>query len=389
MAIFLVRALNLHRAAQLGRIVGARVGCKDQALVGQTISCTFSDCLDVPDIGCIRLAGFCNVASAIFFNTSTHVSDLAAAHTDIAATDSRRTICAQFDLGPGRLIAFRLLVADGGDTRQVFGKLNFQFAIYCAVDADVLFSQLRAVCTTDDIQLVIQLLGNNSFIIALELQTIFHRGNLVFTSLVRIDDTGQTRSVYTVRTLNAILAISTCCSIIAILDRNIDGCTRLSVGSVLAIRSGRACQADMAHAILAGDGNRIFAILAIHSNLICRDILIHQDSNVATSINFRSQVISGVFMAIFLVRALNLHRAAQLSRVFITRVSSELQALTCQILCQTGLQRFQLCHVDSIGVICAGSQAGKLTSYFISYFFISVTNGYSCSCGRPCNTIIP
>ena len=51
-------------------------------------------------------------------------------------------------------------------------------------------------------------------------------------------------------------------------------------------------------------------------------------------------------------------------------------------------QFLQLCDVDGIGIVCASSQAGKLTSYFISYFFISVTNGYSCSCGRPCNTII-
>ena len=207
----------------------------------------------------------------------------------------------------------------------------------------------------------------------------------MFTSLVGVNDAGNA-----IFAIDAVSAIDAFCSIIiAVLHGDIDRSPWLSICTIHAVGPGRARQTDMAHAILAGDGNRIFAILAIHSNLICRDILIHQDSNVATSINFRSQVISGVFMAIFLVRALNLHRAAQLSRVFITRVSSELQALTCQILCQTGLQRFQLCHVDSIGVICAGSQAGKLTSYFISYFFISVTNGYSCSCGRSCNTIIP
>ena len=97
-----------------------------------------------------------------------------------------------------------------------------------------------------------------------------------------------------------------------------------------------AIDTDTGIAILAFDADAagstrlaIFTILAVYSKLFSRHILIHEDRDVAIFIDLRGQVISGVFMAGLLIRALNLHRAAQLSRVFITRVSSELQALAC------------------------------------------------------------
>ena len=89
-------------------------------------------------------------------------------------------------------------------------------------------------------------------------------------------------------------------------------------------------------------------------------------------------------MALFLLSALNLHRATQLSRVFGTRVSSEFQALACQIICQTRLQRFQLCDVDGIGVVCTGGYAVDLAGYFAICF----TDGYSCIGGLPSSSRI-
>ena len=67
------------------------------------------------------------------------------------------------------------------------------------------------------------------------------------------------------------------------------------------------------------------------------------------------------------------HGVVELLGNFLTIIALELQALACQILCQTGLQRFQLCDVDGIGVVCASSYAVELAGYCA----ISGTNGYS------------
>ena len=80
-------------------------------------------------------------------------------------------------------------------------------------------------------------------------------------------------------------------------------------------------------------------------------------------------------MALFLLSALNRHRAAQLSRVCNTRISCEFQSLACQIICQTRLQRFQLCDVDGIGIVCTGGYAVDLAGDCA----IRGTNGYGTS----------
>ena len=181
----------------------------------------------------------------------------------------------------------------------------------------------------------------------------------MFTGLVRIDDTSQARSIHT------ILAVDAICSIIAILDRDID-----SIGAILAVRPGRASQADVAfrtvlaidsfhgHAILAVsafDGDAVlaidantsftvlafdadaagstrlafFAILAVYSKLFSRHILIHEDRDVAILINLRSQVVSGVFMALCLLRALNCYFTTELCGVVISFIGSEDETFIC------------------------------------------------------------
>ena len=144
-----------------------------------------------------------------------------------------------------------------------------------------------------------------------------------------------------------------------------------------------AVDADTSFTILATDadaaGSTIFAILAVYSQFFHGHILVHEDGDVAIFINFRSQIISRVFMALFLLSALNLHRAAQLSRIFGPRISRKFQALICQIIRQTRLQRFQLCDVDGIGVVCTCSYAVDLAGYCAICF----TDGYSCFGGLP------
>ena len=84
----------------------------------------------------------------------------------------------------------------------------------------------------------------------------------MFTSLVGVDNTGQARSIHTFFTFNTILAIRSSFSIIAILDRDIDGSSRLAICTIHAIGASRACQADKADAVFTGNGDRIFAVLA-------------------------------------------------------------------------------------------------------------------------------
>ena len=224
----------------------------------------------------------------------------------------------------------------------------------------------------------------------------------MFTGTIFVDDTCQACTIHTIFTVDTI------CSIIAVLDGDINRRPRLSICTIYAIGASRTRQADMAfRAILAIDsfhghtiltiftfdgdtvfavntntglavpatdadatGSTIFAILAVYSQFFHGHILIHEDGDVAIFINFRSQVVSRVFMVGFLGRALNLHGATQLSCIFGTRVSSEFQAL----ICQTRLQRFQLCHVDGVSFLCTCSYAVDLAGYCA----ISFADGYSC-----------
>ena len=366
MALFLGSALNLHGRTQLSRVFGPRISREFQALACQTCSGTFCNGLDIADVGSIRLACFCDVTSSIFFNATAYLSDLAIVDIDIA-------VSAKGDLSTGGYILAvnlsRRLIADGRDALQVFCQLDFQLAAV-AVDADVLVSQVLAVCTADDIESVVQLLGNNRTIIALEFQAIFHGSYLMFTSTIFVDDTCQACTIDAFFTFDTILAICSSFSIITILDGDIDGSSRLSICTLYAIGASRACQADMAfRAILAIDsfhghtiltiftfdgdtvfavntntglavpavdadaagsaGSTIFAILAVYSKFFHGHILIHEDGDVAIFINFRGQVVSRVFMPLFLGSALNLHCATQLSRIFGPRISREFQAIIC------------------------------------------------------------
>ena len=358
MALFLGSALNLHRAAQRSRIFVPKISCEFQSLACQTCSGTFCNGLDIADVGSIRLACFCDVTSSIFFNATAYLGDLATVDINIA-------IGAKGNLSTGGLAAFGLLIADGRDTRQIFCQLDLQLAAV-VVDADVAFCQV-ALRTADDIESVVELLVNDSRIIALEFQAVFHGSYLMFTSTIFVDDTCQACTIDAFFTFDTILAICSSFSIITILDGDINGSSRLSICTIYAIGASRACQADMAfctiftidsfhgHAILAvvaldGDailtvnanaglavpavdadaaGSTIFAILAVYSKFFHGHILIHEDGDVAFFIDLRSQIISRVFMALFLGSALNLHRAAQLSRVFIPRISRKFQSLIC------------------------------------------------------------
>ena len=220
------------------------------------------DILQITKVSCIlqSIAGCCSNRSTVTIcilgtiESTLDVRDLVTTDIDITASDSSRAIGAKGNLSAGGLAAFGLLVADGRDTRQIFCQLDFQLSIRCAVDADVAFCQV-ALRTTDDIESVVQLLGNFFSIIALEFQAVFQCSYLVFTSLVFIDDTGQARSIDALLAIDSILAIFSS-FVIAVLDGDIDRST------ILAVRPGRACQADMADTIFTRNGDSIFAILA-------------------------------------------------------------------------------------------------------------------------------
>ena len=106
------------------------------------------------------------------------------------------------------------------------------------------------------------------------------------------------------------------------------------------------------------------AILAVYSQFFNGHILVHEDRDVAIFINLRGQVVSRVFMAVFLGRALNRHLAAQLCGAF-SVISNKGKTLVCQ----TGLNRFQLAYVDCIGIIDTGSDMDDTA------FFILITDG--------------
>ena len=223
------------------------------------------DFLQITKVSCIlqSIAGRCSNRSIFTFcilgtiESTLDVRDLVTTDIDITASDSSRAISTKGNLSAGGLAAFGLLVADGCDTRQIFCQLDFQLAFLRAVDADVAFRQVLAVCTTNDIESAVQLLSNNLrciflCIIASILHAVFHSSYLVVASLIGVDDTGN--AIFAV---NAIGSVDTFCSIIiAVLDGDIDSST------ILAVRPGRACQADMADTIFTGNGNSIFAILA-------------------------------------------------------------------------------------------------------------------------------
>ena len=127
------------------------------------------------------------------------IGDFAAADIHIAAADGGGTIRAEGDCGS--LAPFRCLTFDGRNVFQILGQLDLQFAVV-AVDTDVPVCQLRAVRTADDIQLVVQLLSNNSSVIAFELQAVIQSGNgMGVTVLLTIDDPGNS--------ILAVLAVNT------------------------------------------------------------------------------------------------------------------------------------------------------------------------------------
>ena len=74
----------------------------------------------------------------------------------------------------------------------------------------------------------------------------------MFTGLVGVDDTGNAIfAIDAVGSVDAFILI-----VIAILDGDVDRST------ILAIGASRACQADMADTVFAGNGDRIIAVLA-------------------------------------------------------------------------------------------------------------------------------
>ena len=239
------------------------------------------DFLQIAKVRCIlqSIAGCCSnrgILTLCIFGTikgTIDVRDLVAADIDIATSDGSRTITAKDNLSTGSLVAFSLLVADGRNARQIFGQLDFQLAICRAVDADIItFRQVLAVRTADDIESVVQLLGNGLrcivlCIIAGILHAVFQCSYLMFASLVFIDNTGDT-----------IFAIDAFCTIdtifvIAILDRDIDGSSRVAICTFHAVGAGRSRETDMADTVFTGNGDRIFAVFAGDANLTVDTIL--------------------------------------------------------------------------------------------------------------------
>ena len=147
--------------------------------------------------------------------------------------------------------------------------MDIQLAIFVTIDANVLFRQVLAVCTADDIEGVVQLLGNNLrcivlCIIAGILHAVFHGGYLVFTSLVGVDDTSNAIfAVNAVGSVDAFILI-----IVAVLNGDIN-----SVSAILAVGAGRACEADMADTVFTENGNGVLAIFAGDANLTVDTIL--------------------------------------------------------------------------------------------------------------------
>ena len=224
------------------------------------------DLLQITKVSCIlqSIAGCCSNRSIFTFcilstiESTLDVRDLVTTDIDITASDSSRAISAKGNLSAGGhvfvAIFSRCLIADGRDALQVFCQLDLQLTLIRAVDTDVAFRQV-ALRTADDIESVVQFLSNDLrciclCIIASIFHTVFHGSYLVFTGTICINDTGQARSIHTIFTVDTI------CSIIAVLDGDIDRST------ILAVRPGRACQADMADTIFTGNGDSIFAILA-------------------------------------------------------------------------------------------------------------------------------
>ena len=267
MAGLLIRALNLHCSTQLSCICTG-VSSKLQTLACQICSCIFCNRLYITNIGGIRLAGISNVTFAIFFNTTAYMSNLVATTIDAIfsygrAVRNRQSITIHYCRRCRCRFSFASFGCIGSAVHacQILRQLDFQLAVFRAVDTDVAICQVT-FRTADDFQGIVQLLGNDSRIIALEFQSIFHGGYLMFTGLVRVNDTGQARSIDAFFTFDAILAICFRCSIIAILDCDINRRSRLSICTIHAIGASRSRETDMADTVFTGNGDRIFAVLA-------------------------------------------------------------------------------------------------------------------------------
>ena len=182
--------------------------------------------IHLPYCSCICLIGAISQAG-----------NLITADVHIAATDGGLAVRTEFDLGTCCSCTVGSLIADRSDARQVLSQLDFQFSIH-VVHADVIFCHLLSVGATDDIDGVIQFLGNDFIstglaIVAGKFQAVFHSSYLVVSSRIFIYNAG-----------NAILAINTVSAfdtfrflVFALLDGNINFC-------ILAVRTGRSYEAN-------------------------------------------------------------------------------------------------------------------------------------------------
>ena len=231
------------------------------------------DFLQIAKVSCIlqSIAGCCSnrgILTFCIFGTikgTLDVRNLVAVNIDITTSDSSRTISTKGNLSTRRdIFAINFgsrLIADGRDTRQVFCQLDFQLVVFRAVDTDVAVCQVT-FRPTDDFQGIVQLFVNDGRIITLELQAVFHGSYLVFAGLVSVDDTGQARSINTFFAFDTILAICSSFSIIAILARDIDRSSRLTICTIHAIGASRTREADMADTVFTGNRDSVFAVLA-------------------------------------------------------------------------------------------------------------------------------
>ena len=224
--------------------------CLQRQLVIRIASFFFNHAVDVTNVGGIVLICIC-IGSVSCSKAALNISNLTAIDTDTAIV-LQVNLCTSSSLGI--TFASCCLVGNGCNACKVLGQLDFQLAIHI-VHADVVGGQFRTICTADDIDSVIQLLGDSFSCIVLaivagKLQAIFHGSHLMFPVLVFIDNpVDAIFAIHTVGTFNTIFAIF---AIFALLDGDIHS-------PILAVRAGRAYEADSTR-------RTIFTIFARRTN---------------------------------------------------------------------------------------------------------------------------
>ena len=157
---------------------------------------------DVSAVG-IRIIG----RLAVFIlpiGTAAHVVHLVAAIRNGSLADGNRLIASLASFVNRKAIRIHHCITGGNavQVRQVFGQLYFQFAVRRTLHGDILIRQCTC-CTTDDIQLFVQFLGDNCIVIPLEFQAVFSSSQRVVLAVfpilaVIIDNAGDGFTVFAI-----------------------------------------------------------------------------------------------------------------------------------------------------------------------------------------------